>query len=262
MVLKWAVMKVIAMTIALTSSWHHKSHHRNVGNRWQALVLSGTRDPDIYTIEVTKPHPRTVETALRHCETFKRYADQTVYAQHTVEAFNKASAFVDKFYSEHPPAATGTDAAVKRVIIDSGCGAGLSTFYLASLYPDMPIIGIDRSIARLSKNKRIDVKNNNDQTDDDDEDSNRDVSAVGSTGNRSMDNNEEGDDGGDGSDELETARIRQQGSEFEKLTNAILLQAELSDFFLLVANQTDWVVDSHYLLYPNPYPKSKHLQVC
>ena len=42
--------------------------------------------------------------------------------------------------------------------------------------------------------------------------------------------------------------------------NAILLRAELSDFYTLVAYQSDWIVHSHYLLYPNPYPKSKHLK--
>ena len=46
----------------------------------------------------------------------------------------------------------------------------------------------------------------------------------------------------------------------ELTPNAILLRAELSDFYSLVAYQSDWVVKSHYLLYPNPYPKSKHLK--
>jgi tRNA (guanine-N7-)-methyltransferase len=42
--------------------------------------------------------------------------------------------------------------------------------------------------------------------------------------------------------------------------NAILVRAELSDFWLLVFQDPSLIVYRHYLLYPNPYPKSKHLQ--
>ena len=199
----------------------HQSH--GIPRRFKLTAV----DPEIYTIDVTETHPRTVETALKHCETFQRFAACTIVTRHTLDAFQQACSFVDNFYGN-------TTNVTKRVIIDSGCGAGLSTFSLASLYPDIPIIGVDRSVARLSRNKRIQLKNVGED----------DVEGV-----------EDDDDDDDEEEEEEIRDLR-----FQKLSNAILLRAELSDFFLLISNQTDWVIHSHYLLYPNPYPKSKHLR--
>ena len=39
----------------------------------------------------------------------------------------------------------------------------------------------------------------------------------------------------------------------------ILVQADLNDFWRL-ALEADWQPTHHYLLYPNPWPKAKHLQ--
>ncbi len=41
--------------------------------------------------------------------------------------------------------------------------------------------------------------------------------------------------------------------------NTHLVQAECADFWRL-ANQQGWKLHKHTILYPNPYPKSKHLQ--
>ena len=41
--------------------------------------------------------------------------------------------------------------------------------------------------------------------------------------------------------------------------NAILLQADCVDFWLL-ASKAGWKLQKHFILYPNPYPKSKHLK--
>jgi len=101
---------------------------------------------------------------------------------------------------------------VKYVIIDSGCGVGLSSVKLAKLNPNVPVIGLDRSFVRLSKSSS-NVYN---------------------------------------SENMEAT---------ETPTNLLLLRAEISDFLLLILRErVDWVIRAHYLLYPNPYPKSKHLQ--
>lgn len=50
------------------------------------------------------------------------------------------------------------------------------------------------------------------------------------------------------------ATEREEGS----LKNLMLIRADLNDFFRLVAG-ADWSIDKHYLLYPNPWPKSVHL---
>jgi len=41
--------------------------------------------------------------------------------------------------------------------------------------------------------------------------------------------------------------------------NLILIQAECADFWKL-ALEAGWKLQKHFLLYPNPYPKSKHLK--
>ena len=47
--------------------------------------------------------------------------------------------------------------------------------------------------------------------------------------------------------------------ELEQLDNYRLLQVNLNDFWRL-AVEANWTLSHHYLLYPNPWPKSKHLQ--
>lgn len=41
--------------------------------------------------------------------------------------------------------------------------------------------------------------------------------------------------------------------------NAILVQAECADFWFL-AKESGWTLQKHTILYPNPYPKTKHLK--
>lgn len=45
----------------------------------------------------------------------------------------------------------------------------------------------------------------------------------------------------------------------QELDNYRLLQVNLNDFWRL-AVEAEWQLSHHYLLYPNPWPKSKHLQ--
>ncbi|MCH2058717.1 MAG: SAM-dependent methyltransferase [Thalassotalea sp.] len=43
------------------------------------------------------------------------------------------------------------------------------------------------------------------------------------------------------------------------VSNYEIVRANLNDFYRLV-EQANWPVSKHYILYPNPWPKSKHLQ--
>lgn len=230
--------------------------------------------PEIYNIDVTEHHPKTIETALKHCETYQTYADKSKCASHTLTAFQTATTFVNQFYQNQPV----NDR--KFVILDSGCGAGMSTVCLAKLYPDIPIIGIDRSIARLSRNKKLTIKdpsavltqNQNGAVDVDVQENATGVtsnSASESPGNLTPVDNvpmifDEMLENEDASEQDESDENSESETEAETsvqlMSNAILLRAELSDFFTLVAYESDWVVHSHYLLYPNPYPKGKHLK--
>lgn len=86
------------------------------------------------------------------------------------------------------------------LILDSGCGVGISTRQLAAQFPAHTVIGIDRSEDRLG---------------------------------------------------------RDHG---ELPSNALLVRADLVDFWRL-AYQAGWLLEQHYLLYPNPYPKAGHLKM-
>ncbi len=52
--------------------------------------------------------------------------------------------------------------------------------------------------------------------------------------------------------------LTQNNGESE-VSNFHLIRADLNDFYRLVV-AANWPVTKHYILYPNPWPKSKHLQ--
>ena len=86
-------------------------------------------------------------------EVVRKYAS-TEYlrpiADHTRIAFAEAEKFVLNFYES----AGNEDDAVRstyKVILDSGCGTGESTLNIALANPSIPVIGIDKSAARLTK---------------------------------------------------------------------------------------------------------------
>ena len=109
-------------------------------------------------------------------EVVRKYARTTFLrpiADHTREAFAEAETFVEKFYGKNgdPVPAQGRDdmvsgvtnairdgapganaeTAPRAVILDSGCGTGESTIHIARRFPGIPVIGIDKSCARLNK---------------------------------------------------------------------------------------------------------------
>jgi len=49
------------------------------------------------------------------------------------------------------------------------------------------------------------------------------------------------------------------GDDGQQVNNYELVRADLNDFYRLVA-KSGWPIKKHYILYPNPWPKSKHLQ--
>jgi len=59
---------------------------------------------------------------------------------------------------------------------------------------------------------------------------------------------------------IDRSAIRLTKSSNNKIArNIILVQAECSDFWAL-AKEAGWTLQKHFILYPNPYPKSKHLK--
>jgi tRNA G46 methylase TrmB len=121
----------------------------------------------------------------------------------------------------------------------------MSTLVLAKKYPTIPIIGIDRSIHRLTKNnpEYLSPQKFNE------------LQVQLNIDNKIKYNNDNDDN--DNDDDYENDEELVDTSQYP---NAILIQAELATFWMLAATRSDWIIDYHYLLYPNPYPKSKHLK--
>jgi len=131
-------------------------------------------------------HPKLEEIVTKHLNSqFRR-----PIAAHTQLAFDKIKEQVELYRQSDG----------SSLIFDSCCGTALSTRKIAIMYPNSLVIGIDRSIKRLSK---------------------------------------------------ACAEVLP--------SNMILVQAECADFWRL-ALQAGWQLEKHFLLYPNPYPKSCHFK--
>lgn len=130
----------------------------------------------------TGPHhdlARRVARALKH-------GWRKPVAEHTRQAFTQAQRWLDE--------------RAAPLLLDAGCGVGLSTRTLARRFPDHAVIGVDRSDNRLTRNYGAPP------------------------------------------------------------ANMLLVRADLVDFWRL-ALAAGWRPARHYLLYPNPYPKSAHLKL-
>lgn len=193
---------------------------------------------DGYEILVHEEHPRTKETVLRHCEKYGSWSSRHVLAGHTRQSFAAALAFVDEFYGSRGESIMAS----QPVILDSGCGQGLSTLQLGRANPNVPVIGIDRSINRLSRNviERVDVGGY--------------YAAKEGGGDFDADGEADGEADGDDTNAAPFAKA------FKSNPNILLVRAEIADFWLLACLQSQWTVQQHTILYPNPYPKGKHLR--
>jgi tRNA G46 methylase TrmB len=80
-------------------------------------------------------HEDLYKIMMRHRET----TFQKPIAQHTIRAVEYAQTAIAR---QHAP-----------LILDSGCGTGESTIFLAETHPEHFVVGVDKSLARLSKNK-------------------------------------------------------------------------------------------------------------
>lgn len=78
-------------------------------------------------------HPDLEKSVLRYIESEYRRP----VAEHTRLAFEKAEEFLRNFR--------------EPVVLDSGCGTGLSTLALSRRFPGNPVIGVDKSEGRLAK---------------------------------------------------------------------------------------------------------------
>ncbi|MDD5297319.1 MAG: SAM-dependent methyltransferase [Rhodocyclaceae bacterium] len=91
------------------------------------------------TVESSQPgiHPRLEAELARHAA----FPPRGPIAPYNREAF-EASLVAWRTWSSAAP-----------LILDTGCGVGMSTVNLARLYPDHFVIGVDKSLDRLSRGK-------------------------------------------------------------------------------------------------------------
>lgn len=82
----------------------------------------------------TAPHPRTVETALKHGKAPWRKP----VADHSRRVFDQIAPYLDR-----------------PLWLDTGCGTGESTARLADEHPDLFILGIDKSDVRLQAHRAL-----------------------------------------------------------------------------------------------------------
>ena len=82
----------------------------------------------------TEAHDKVGEIVQKHWRT----KFQKPIAEHNRRAYQQATAAINK----------------PSIIFDSGCGTGNSTLKLAAQYPDSFIIGIDKSLSRLTKKEK------------------------------------------------------------------------------------------------------------
>jgi tRNA (guanine-N7-)-methyltransferase len=152
--------------------------------------------PTRYSIECPNTEPGSLRAIVKkHVETVETYATCKPVAAHTVAAFDELLACLPER---------------QRLILDSGCGTGRSSLRLGRMFPNHTVVGVDKSIARLSQNARF--------------------------RNRS-----------------DTAQVQQAAE------NVWLVRAELVDFWQCSVKEK-LLIEQHFLLYPNPYPKMARLK--
>mmetsp|Transcript_30537 Transcript_30537/g.64640 ORF Transcript_30537/g.64640 Transcript_30537/m.64640 type:complete len:433 (-) Transcript_30537:40-1338(-) len=160
---------------AMHSFQRKKSRHLDNNNNNMVSPLMATPEdestPPItqYTINDSTCPPTDPEilkkTVLKHINTLPKYWESRPIAKHTAAAFEEALEFV----IQCGPKSLGASSSSLRtkVILDSGCGTGKSSYLLGEMHPDCVVIGIDQSLARLSRNKSYnqhDENNNDDST--------------------------------------------------------------------------------------------------
>ena len=133
-------------------------------------------------------HPHLDDMAKKHMD----HEYQRPFHAVSVDAFKRFYAYALKL--DRP------------IILDAGCGTGVSTVHLARLYPDHLVVGVDRSLSRLSKSS-----------------------------------------------------FSFEAGEDDLHKRVYFLRADLVDVYQMLLIDP-LPIEKHYLFYPNPYPKAKHMK--
>lgn len=184
----------------------------------------------------------------KHITTLPKYISSKPIAKHNIEAFNEVLNFISCYnLKQQQPSSSSTSctssssSSKTKVILDSGCGTGRSSYILAQQNKDCIIIGIDQSLVRLCRNKAY-YHHYHHHRDNSNNDNKKDKEKV----------------------MTEEEEKHSSSNSNNSSNNVLLVRAELSDFWYLCLSSTIFnqiaYIDQHYLLYPNPYPKKSRLQ--
>jgi tRNA (guanine-N7-)-methyltransferase len=213
---------------------HAVSSFQRLGRSCPLQMLAPSSVTRYHIDEATGPNLNVPSLVDKHVRKRGVFA-----AKHNVASYNRAAvdaarAFVAEFYRRE---GRGVERGPYPVILDSGCGTGRSTAAIASMYPSVPVIGLDRSALRLSRSPYFTPS----------------ADAPGEAAPAGLDESEDEEE-----NNVEAVSMS------EPLPNLLLLRCDVVDFWLLAAQDLvalgRWNVQRHFVLYPNPYPKAKHLK--
>jgi hypothetical protein len=217
----------------------------------------------IYTIDYCPAtDPKKLQGIVRkHIETLPQYISHRPVAYHTQIAFNILQKQLRKQLALTSNTSLPRDVSsctgdwllqTHSIVLDSGCGTGRSTMLLGQKYPNSIVVGVDRSLLRLTKNR--DVKKEYIPIEYSDGKTNFFIDKSYPPRIKNVHENISSIEDEDDLLKDDPTRLVEQVA-----SNVWLVRAELVDFWrLMIKNK--WCVHHHYILYPNPYPKLTRVQ--
>lgn len=165
-----------------------------------------------YTIKTNQEHIHTKLEDILNRYKYSKY--QRPIAEHSKQAFLS----IHEEIINHP----------KPILLDSGCGTGLSSYQLAKTHPNHWIIAIDKSTYRLKKAVAMVAT----------------LQQVSTANQQPL---------------FPLPQKQAEQMAYHAFPNLRFIRAECIDFWRLCLAYK-WHVEKHYLFYPNPWPLAEHIK--
>ena len=191
------------------------------GRQISATLVQAASPLVDYSLQEVGVHSKLHKVVRNHALTSSKWTECHTTSSHTIEAMDIAIKFLEAFHSVKNPNVK----APLPVIFDSGCGTGRSSEFIAKQNPHLPVLGLDRSLSRLQRNTFYGANNH---------ERNFDIT------------------------------MNDDGFSSAPYDNMLLLRCDLVDFWFLaqsLVQQGRWLVAKHYILYANPYPRPRQLNL-
>eukprot|EP00802_Teleaulax_amphioxeia_P012823 Tamp_12868.p1 GENE.Tamp_12868~~Tamp_12868.p1 ORF type:complete len:327 (+),score=43.89 Tamp_12868:22-981(+) len=204
----------------------------------------------IYWIDECPPHNRTREIAARSARNLPAFLEHKGVAPYNADAFAEARGAYAAYCARQ-----GRQVGDVPLLLDSCCGTGRSTWNLAALRPDAFVIGVDKSLVRLTRNAAF---RHHASAHGPDADGDADPDSAEDSLTLAREDEDTGDSSDDDLDETPKGGQGRSGRPRPQRDNMILVRANCIDFWRLVW-ESGLPIESHTILYPNPYPKQKQV---